>query len=176
MKKIIALMLNTGFLLSFGFASAETLLQAYNSASAGSGYDKLIILDHYTLYTGGLTLEDESVCIMSAGAIIDLQGGQIYVNSTATLDISGVVIKNGSNDEAALKYYYDIMSWVNQCTFYDNYIGLQFWEGCDLKITSNIFAQSSQYGVYAHEYTDKWMSNNDAWQNPGGHYVEFCPT
>jgi len=176
MKKIYVIALIAGSMLTAGMLYAETLIQAYNAASAGSGYDKLILLDRNTLYTGGLELSDESVCILSAGAVIDLQGGLIYVNSSASLDICGVVLKNGSSDDAALKYNDGVKSWVDHCTFFDNYTGLRFWQNADLKITSNIFSESSHYGVYAHEYTTMWMSNNDAWQNKDGDYRMFCPT
>ena len=176
MKKIFAFILISGLIFAANMLYAESLIQAYNDASAGSGYDRLILLDRNTLFTGGLELSDESVCILSVGAVIDLQGGQIYVNSSSSLDICGVVLKNGSGNEAALKYNDGVKSWIDHCTFFDNYTGLQFWQNADMKITSNIFAESSHYGVYAHEYTTMWMCNNDAWQNQDGDYRMYCPT
>ena len=153
---------------------AVPLQQAFDQASPGAGYDRIVYLDRETLYTGGLELAGGNYCIISSGAVVDLEGSRIIVNSPATLDISGVVLAN--SDSAALKFTSSGHGWVDHVTFCWNYDGLYFWQGSDLKITSSIFANSARYGVYCYNDCDRWMGYNDAWSNTGGDYKEFCPS
>lgn len=152
---------------------AIPLQQAYDDALPGAGYDKMISLDPSEVYTGGIRLEDETVCILSAGAQIDLQGDRIYVEPTAMLDVCGVVLTN--SDSAALKYAGAGKGWIDHCTFFGNYDGLYFWDGSDMVITSDIFSYCSHWGVYTHTDAERWMAYNNAWANASGNYKEFCP-
>jgi parallel beta-helix repeat protein len=158
------------FPLSVG---AVTLQQAYDDALPGAGYDRMIFLDPAESYTGGIHLQNETVCILSYGAQVDLQGDRIIVDPDAVLDISGVVLTY--SDSAALKYDGAGDGWVDHCTFYGNYDGLYFWDNSDMTITSNIFSNSSHWGVYTHEDAQRWMAYNDAWENASGDYKEWCP-
>ena len=153
---------------------AVTLQQAFDQAGPGAGYDRIVYLDRETAYTGGLELSDGNYCIISSGAVVDLEGSRIIVNSSATLDISGVALAN--SDSAALKFTSNGHGWVDHVTFCWNYDGLYFWQGSDLKITSSIFANSARYGVYCYNDCDRWMAFNDAWSNLGGDYREYCPS
>ncbi len=170
MKQFLTVILT--FTLSIGLAQAIPLQQAYDEAIPGAGYDKLIYLDTEETYTGGLQLADESVCIISAGAQVDLQGSRIIVDMSALLDICGVVLTN--SDSAALKYSSIGQGWVDHCTFYHNYESIFFWNNTDLTITSNIISNSSHWGVRTHEDAGKWMAFNDAYLNTSGHYKEWC--
>lgn len=175
MKKA-AVLLALAFLTAWTSISlAVPLIQAYNNAAPGAGYDRMIVLDPETVYTGGLVIFNEAVCILSAGAQIDLRNSQILVNPTAMLDICGVVVRNGVNNDAALKYGDVGTRWIDHCTFYDNYDGVRFWDNSDMVLTSNIFSYSSHYGVYTHVDAERWMAFNDAWQNTSGNYKEWCP-
>lgn len=59
---------------------AVTLQQMYNNATSGNGYDKLIILDSHTTYTGGFKQDVQSICIQGNGAKIDLQTDTISID------------------------------------------------------------------------------------------------
>ena len=162
-------------LLTIAAASwAVPLQQAFDQSLPGAGYDRIVYLDRETPYTGGLELSDGNICIISSGAVIDLQGSRIMVNSPATLDICGVALAN--SDSAALKFNASGYGWVDHVTFCGNYDGLYFWQGSDLKITSSIFANSARYGVYCYNDCERWMEYNNAWSNTGGDYREFCPS
>ena len=152
---------------------AIPLQQAYDEAEPGAGYDKMVYLDPAEVYTGGILLEDGPTCILSCGALVDLQGDRIYVEPGTVLDICGVVLAN--SDSAALKYYGTGEGWIDHCTFVGNYDGLYFWEYSDMVITSNIFSYSSHWGVYTHTDADRWMCFNNAWANAAGNYKEYCP-
>lgn len=153
---------------------AVPLQQAYDEALPGAGYDRLVFLNPNETYTGGLVVADEDVCIISCGATIDLEGGVLFVQPDASLDICGVAIINAN--AYGLQYSGAGHGWIDHCTFYHNYDAVYFWEGSDMMLTSNIFSYSSHYGVYCHEdYIERWMAYNDAWLNTGGNYKEYCP-
>jgi len=57
-----------------------SLQEMYNTAQPQDGYDKLIILQENTIYTGGFTQNVEKICIQGNGAIIDLLGENILVD------------------------------------------------------------------------------------------------
>jgi len=78
-------------------ALAQNLQQAYNAASAGEGYDKLLVLDPKVTYTGGCAvLQGKKSCIRGEGALCNLDGGNIFVTQPGTvLDISGCCIYDG---------------------------------------------------------------------------------
>lgn len=171
MKRIIPAFM----LLAFAAAGwAVPLQQAFDQAVPGAGYDRIVYLDRETMYTGGLELSDGNFCIISSGAVVDLEGGRIIVNSTATLDVCGVALAN--SDSAALKFNASGHGWVDHVTFCWNYDGLYFWQGSTMKVTSSIFANSARYGVYCYNDCERWMAFNDAWSNTGGDYREFCPS
>ena len=175
MKKPTGLIIVAVVILWASQSFGVPLIQAYNEASPGAGYDRIVYLDPDVLYTGGLNIANENVCILSAGSQIDLQGGQILVQTSASLDISGAVITDGVNTDAALDYAGAGNGWIDHCTFWGNYNSVYFWDGSDMVLTSNIFSFSSHYGVYTHEDAERWMAFNDAWSNTSGHYKEYCP-
>jgi len=154
-------------------AAAIPLQQAYDESAPGAGYDKMILLDPEEVYTGGLLIEGETVCILSCGAQVNLQGDHIVVEPSALLDICGVVLTNSDSD--ALRYNEAGRGWIDHCTFWGNYDAVYFWDGSDMVLTSNVFSFSSHYGVYCHEDAQRWMAFNDAWENAGGNYKEYCP-
>ena len=150
------------------------LQQAFDQAAPGAGYDRLVYLDNEVVYTGGLTLDDGNYCILSAGAVVDLQGSRIIVNPTALLDICGVVLCG--SDSAALKYAGAGHGWVDHLTFARNYDGLYWWQNANMMVTSCIFSYSTHFGVYRHQTCTSWMGFNDAYSNTGGNYKEWCPS
>lgn len=155
-----------------GQALAIPLQQAYDEALPGAGYDRLIVLDPAETYTGGLRLADETVCILSCGALIDLQGGTIGVEPSAKLDICGVIL-TGSADKA-VSFESGGRGWIDHCTFAGNYDGVWFDSGSNLTLTSNIFVYSSHIGVSCDENVTRWLAYNDAWANAEGDYEEWC--
>lgn len=161
------------FMATAGWAQV-VLQDAYDAAGPGAGYDKMVYLDRYTMYTGGLFIPDGvDACILSYGALVDLEGNSIGVGPRALLDISGVVLIN-SGGGPAIKYVDAGDGWVDHCTFSHNYDGLYFWQGSEMRITSNIFYNSAHFGVACHQYSDRWMAYNDVWQNAEGDYMQWA--
>jgi parallel beta-helix repeat protein len=171
MKKLVVL---AALLVCVATGWTIPLQQAFDQALPGAGYDRIVYLDNEVVYTGGLTLDNGNYCILSAGAVVDLQGSRIIIDNLAVLDICGVVLVQ--SDSAALKYTNGSDGWVDHCTFAFNYDGLYFWQGSNLKITSNIFSNSGRYGVYCYDTSERWMAYNDAWANSVGDYRRWCPS
>ena len=150
---------------------AVTLQQAYDAAGPGAGYQKLVYLDNETLYTGGLTLSTGPTCIISDGALIDLQGSRLIVTGNNQLDVCGVVLIG--SDSAAIKYDAG-KGWIDRVTFAQNYDGVTCWINANMRLTSNIFSFGTRYGFYCHDTGTRWIAYNDAWSNPGGDYRRWC--
>jgi hypothetical protein len=104
---------------------AHTLQEIYNQAIPGLGYNRLIVLERDSIYTGGLVISDESVGIRGRGALIDLQGSSISVNGVSSIDIDGCIIINGYNGLYAQDA---VNARVTRCTFYQNDMWYPFYE------------------------------------------------
>ena len=92
-------------------AGAVSLREAYEAATPGSGYDRVITLQTGQVYTGGLLIgpvlsprgwglegePGEDVKIIGNGAILDLRGEQICISYCDNrLDIEDCVILRGN--------------------------------------------------------------------------------
>lgn len=161
-------------LLAWGLLSAETLQQAYQNATPGLGYDRLIILNPGATYTGGLIITNEKVGIKGQGTIINLQGDSISASGASALDLDGCVIINGSK---GLSLHGSSISLVTQCTFYNNQIGIYcFSESGIIEVMNTILANNSQYGIASCEEITRILHYLDAYQNTLGNYMEWCPS
>lgn len=159
--------------LFFAVISAGTLQQAYQNAQPGMGYDRLIILDPDSVYTGGLAISGEKVGIKGFGALIDLAGDSIFVSANSQIDLDGCVIINGSAGLAATGM---VSGLITQCTFYNNGIGIHFrsTEGI-IEVKNSIIANSSRYGFACEESSYRVLHYIDSYQNMLGDYVAWCP-
>jgi hypothetical protein len=156
-----------------GLLFAETLQQAYNNAPPGLGYDRLILLDPGIVYTGGLAIMDEKVGIKGLGTIIDLQGDSISAGGASVLDLDGCVIINGGK---GLALRGNSSALVTHCTFYGNQIGIRcFAAGGMIEVKNTILANNTTYGIASCEEISRTLHYIDAYQNPQGNYMEWCP-
>jgi hypothetical protein len=166
-----------GLLYLMGGAAAEgvTLKDAYDAAEPGDGYDKLVLLDPAVLYTGGLFVEmGVRCCIHGEGAVIDLEGGNIWVERWDTsLDIDHCVLTNGS---AAIYVTQDAEATIRNNTIVDNVYGVISWYASlfDVIIENNIIANNSMYGIFAIEYVEPFVQYNTVWGNLSGDYMKRC--
>jgi hypothetical protein len=153
-------------------AGVSTLLDAFNAASPGSGYDTLVTLDRDTIYTGGLTLPAGNHCIIGNGALVNLQASSVQVGDGVSLDVSGVSFTNGT-------YGLDIsgtgVGHVECCNFINNNDGLRAWDTASVTLLSCNFVDNDHYGVYRYEYALVHNAYNNAWGNTANDYVYYCP-
>ena len=171
LKPILIIML---VLTSSSLIRAGTLLEAYQNAQPGMGYDKLIILHPDTVYTGGLTITDQKVGIRGNGATIDLVGGSyIFVNGKSTIEIDGCIIVKGAY---GLHCEGEVSAFITQCTFYANDIAISYMSTAgSIEVYNTIISNSNQYGFACHEDSYRILHYIDAYANTNGNYMAFCP-
>ncbi len=162
------------FLITMNMSGFSAILQdIYENATAGLGYDKLLILHSDSIYTGGLSITHGKVGIKGQGAIIDLTGGTIAINGNAEIDLDGCIIINGSSGLHASE---SVTARITQCTFYGNQIGIHFMAASrTIEVVNSIIAQSTQYGFACEESTIRTLHYIDTYNNLQGDYMEWCP-
>ena len=79
---------------------SQTLENAYQEAGSNLGYDKYVILEENSIYTGGLGIYEGDVYINCNGSTIDLEGGNgiwVYADEQypSSLEIKHCTIING---------------------------------------------------------------------------------
>jgi len=154
--------------LLFG-GSLEDIFQA---AQPGMGYDRLIILEKDSLYTGGISIYNESVGIKGNGAIIELNGDSISVKGKSRIEIDGCVIKGGY---ASLVLRDDASCYLSHCTIYGNQYGIYATRHYGLvEIINTIISNNSVYGIAISEETARKLSYINMYQNSLGNYYEYC--
>ena len=87
-------------LFLFSLIMGATLEEAYQESGANEGYNKYVVLDANSIYTGGLGIYEGEVYINCNGSIIDLEGGNgiwVYADEQypSSLDIEFCTIING---------------------------------------------------------------------------------
>ncbi len=153
---------------------AESLQAAYDAAEPGEGYDKLLVLDPGTLYTGSLTVDrGMRSCVHGNGARIDLQYKSIWAAGYGTaLDIDHCVVTGGY---AGLYIAEDADAVVRNNTFVGNGYGVTCWIGStNIVIENNVIVDNSVYGVYCREYFEPFLHYNTVWGNAQGNYMKNC--
>ena len=174
MRKLKPILILLMLFISCSLMRAGTLLEAYQNASPGMGYDKLIILHPDSIYTGGITINNEKVGIRGNGATIDLVGGSyIHVKGKSTIEIDGCIILRGSY---GLHCEDEVTAYITQCTFYANDIAISYMSTVGtIEVYNTIISNSNQYGFASHEDSYRVLHYIDAYGNVGGDYMEFCP-
>jgi hypothetical protein len=169
LKPLLLILLFSSILVKAG-----SLLDAYQNALPGMGYDKLIVLHPDSVYTGGLNIVDEKVGIRGNGAIINLIGSSsIIVTGESNIEIDGCVIIRGTY---GIHCDGNINAYISQCTFYENEIAISYMATMgSITVFNTVISNSSHYGFACHESSSRTLSYIDAYQNIDGDYMEFCP-
>jgi parallel beta-helix repeat protein len=167
--KIISLFF---FLFGLSTLTAATLLEVYQQAQPGLGYDKLVMLEPDSIYTGGISITNQKVGIKGRGAIINLNGGSIIVSGESQIEVDGCVVINGGNGIYASG---NVSCLVSQCTFYGNNVGIHFLSATGMvTVVNTIFSNNTQYGFACDQNSYRVLHYLDAYQNAQGNYKEWC--
>tara|TARA_B100000029_G_C17420981_1_gene904296 strand:+ start:469 stop:990 length:522 start_codon:yes stop_codon:yes gene_type:complete len=156
-----------------------TLQEAYDNASGYEEYEKYIILEPNTVYSGGIGIYEGDVYIDCNQSIIDLEEGNgiwIYadVEYPSSLHIEHCTITNG--------LYYGIsfggLSEGNiiNCNFVNTNFGLKLFDVSDVYVTNSIFSNNTTYGIGV--YGDSAIldiSYSLFWDNQSDDHMENCP-
>jgi parallel beta-helix repeat protein len=158
---------------------AKSFQQAYDEASSGEGYDKLLILDPDVKYTGGCgVLQGKKSCIRGNGALIDLENSQVYISQPGTeVLLTGCCFANGTNGDAAVAVQDGAKATIDGNTICKNGLdGIKVWMDSSATIKNNIVYGCMRYGIAAYQtsYANCTILYNDI-DNTGGNYMYWCP-
>ena len=166
-------------LLTLSFAFGITLQEVYDNAESAFGYDKYIVLEPNSIYTGGVGLYEGDVYINCQGSIIDLEEGNgvwVYADEEypASLDIEYCTITNG--------LYYGISFGgnshgnVKNCNLVSTNFGLKLFDYTNVTISNSIFAYNQTYGIGMYtEHPTLETSYSLFWENEESDCMENCP-
>ncbi len=168
------------YLIIINLCYAVSLQSVYDEAGPGNGYDKHVILDYNTIYTGEIGIYEGSVFIEGNGAIIDLNSGLgiwVYAeeNYPATLDIEYVTIINGGYN--ALTFNGTSTGNILNCNFISNDFGIQIMDETSIYVKNCNFINNNQYGIARRGTTSSFdISYSNFWENElgSGGYNECC--
>ena len=168
------------YLIIINLCYAVSLQSVYDEAGPGNGYDKYVILDYNTIYTGEIGIYEGSVFIEGNGAIIDLNSGLgiwVYAeeNYPATLDIEYVTIVNGGYN--ALTFNGTSTGNILNCNFISNDFGIQIMDETSISVKNCNFINNNQYGIARRGTASSFdISYSNFWENElgCGGYNENC--
>ena len=129
---------------------AGTLQEAFDNASSYGEYEKYLVLEPNTIYSGGIGIYEGDIYINCQGSVIDLEEGNgiwIYgdVEYPSSLDIEYCTITNGS-------YY--VLSFgglaignIVNCNLINTNFGLKLFDVANVFVTNSIFSDNLTYGI-----------------------------
>lgn len=158
---------------------AKSFQKAYDEAGPGEGYDKLLVLDAEVTYTGGCgVLQGKKSCIRGNGALVDLDGSQMYISQPGTeVLVTGCCFISGPNGDAAIAVQDGAKAMIDGNTICKSGgDGIKVWTDSSATIKNNIIYGSTRYGITAHQtsYYNCTILYNDV-DNTSGNYMYFCP-
>lgn len=157
----------------------ETLEEAYQQAEANEGYDKYVVLDSNSIYTGGLGIYEGDVYINCNGSTIDLEGGNgiwVYADEQypSSLDIEYCTIING--DYYGISYGGTSNGNITNCNLIETNFGLKLFDESNVNVTNTIFAHNQTYGIGMYtEIPTLNISYSLFWGNIEDDCMENCP-
>ena len=173
MKKIIiTILLGT-------ICFSATLQEEYDNATPQNGYDKYLILEPNSIYTGGVGIYEGDAYINCQGSTIDLENGNgIWVfadeDYPSSLDIEYCTITNGLY--YGISYGGESSGKVKNCNLINTNFGLKLFDYTNVNVTNCIFSQNQTYGIGV--YTEHPILNvtySVFWENIESDCMENCP-
>ena len=157
---------------------AITLQEVFDNAPSYGEYEKYIILEPNTVYTGGVGIYEGDIYINCQGSIIDLEGGNgiwVYadVEYPSSLDIEYCTITNG--------LYYGLsfggLSTGNviNCNLINTNFGLKLFDVSDVFTTNSIFINNNSMGIGVYSTTPSLDANYLLFWNNEDDCLENCP-
>ena len=158
---------------------AITLQYAYDNATQHEEYDKYIILDPNTIYTGGLGIYEGNIYIDCNGSILNLQEGNgiwVYAdeNYPSNLDIEYCTITNSLY--YGLSYGGMATGNIKNCNLINTNFGIKLFDNSNVNLVNSIFISNNSVGVaiYTEEpilnasYSLFWENEDDCMENCPG--------
>jgi len=167
------------FLILNSFIFCISLQEIFDNAPEYGEYEKYIILEPNTTYTGGIGIFEGDVYIDCQGSIIDLEEGNgiwVYadVEYPSSLNIEYCTITNG--------LYYGLSFGgmasgnISNCNFINTDFGLKLFDVSDVSIINSIFSDHLTYGIGIYG-SDTTLETSYClfWENEEADSMENCP-
>ena len=165
-------------ILSISILYSTTLQEAFDNASSYGEYEKFLVLEPNTIYTGGIGIYEGDVYINCMESVIDLESGNgiwIYADAEypSSLDIEHCTITNG--------LYYGLsfggMSEGNviNCNFINTNFGLKLFDESDVFVTNSIFTNNNSMGIGIYTAIPILDANYLLFWNNEDDCLENCP-
>ena len=167
------------YILLFSFSFSITLQEAYDLSDSYGNYDKYVILESNSTYTGGLGIYEGNVFIDCNGAIIDLElGNGIWVYADeyypSHLDIENCVVTN--SDYYGLSYGGTSTGSITNCNLINTNFGLKLFDETHVIVTNSIFSSNNTFGIGLYtELPNLEISYSLFWENVESDCMENCP-
>ena len=158
---------------------AITLQEAFDNASNYEEYEKYLILEPESIYTGGIGIYEGDVYINCQGSVIDLEEGNgvwVYgdVEYPSSLHMEYCTITNGSY--YGLSFGGMAVGNIINCNLINTNFGLKLFDVSDVFVTNSIFSDNLTYGIGVYgENTTLETSYCILWNNLESDCMENCP-
>ena len=175
------LLVNLILMLHTSISLGVTLQSAFDAAGPENGYDKYVVLEENTIYTGEVGVYEGNVFIEGNGAIVDLNSGLgvwVYAEEDfpANLDIEYVTIINGGYN--GLTFNGTSTGNISNCNFIQNMFGIQIMDDVNISIKNCNFIDNNEYGIAVRGTTAALneINHSNFWENGlgCGGYNENC--
>ncbi|UCE27646.1 MAG: hypothetical protein JSW52_02525 [Candidatus Coatesbacteria bacterium] len=173
--KYISILLIT-IALAFTGAAAVDIQDAYDACGPANGYDKYLVLNPATTYTGELTVDTgKDSCIKGNGAVIHLDNnGRITASGSGTeLDIDHTVIY-GNGSGQGVRVDTGAKAAIDFCTIDNLNFGVLVWDNSTTYVKNSITTNHNGYGVGYEDTANVNISYTDSWNNGQGNYGKYC--
>ena len=166
-------------LILFSFTFSLTLQEAYDNASGYEEYEKYIVLEPNSIYTGGIGIYEGDIYINCQGSVIDLeQGNGIWVYADviypSSLHIEYCTITNGQ--------YYGLSFGglaegnIINCNLVNTNFGMKLFDESDVYVTNCIFSDHLTYGIGLYSESPTLNTSYSLfWNNNDADCMENCP-
>ena len=166
-------------IFSMSILYSTTLQEAFDNASSYGEYEKFLVLEPNTIYTGGIGIYEGDVYINCMESVIDLESGNgiwIYAdeNYPSSLDIEHCIVTN--SDYYGISYGGLSTGNIKNCNLINTNFGLKLFDQSNVNVTNSIFSFNNTFGIGIYsEIPTLNISYSLFWENVESDCMENCP-
>ena len=166
------------YILLFSFSFCTSLQEIFDNASGNDDYDKYIILEPNTIYTGGVGIYEGDIYVNCQGSTIDLEEGNgiwVYADNQypSSLDIEHCSIANGLY--YGLSFGGSSSGNIYNCNFIETNFGLKLFDNSNVYITNSIFSNQQSMGIGLYTEIPTIEASHLLFWNNEADCLENCP-
>tara|TARA_Y100000817_G_C16755668_1_gene499201 strand:+ start:266 stop:781 length:516 start_codon:yes stop_codon:yes gene_type:complete len=155
-----------------------TLQEAYDNALPEGDYDKYVLLEPNSIYTGGLGIFEGNIYINCNGSIIDLEEGNgiwVYAdeNYPSSLEIEFCTITNSLY--YGLSFGGNSIGSVKNCNLINTNFGVKLFDESNVEILNSIFTSNYTVGIGMYTEIPTLYTSHCLFWNNEDDCMENCP-